>query len=352
MDKNNKEDLNIIKNSIRSYYRNRYQWPLLYLVILLVLLFLFPILSLLFPTQMSNQSSLTSCYKQRKIFGEYTLNNVYFTGYTSSWMGQTRGYYYYASINDSLAIILLDPQTCEQGNPIIKEIHFSGKIMKRSKAVNLMLTYLADDLSWSDEGIFNTVSPYVVSEPDATGLPTFLVKFIYVGSMIFTILAIIFHTIFYIKPQISPAILNLHRFGAPFTILAEAEEELATLPQLASDDIYITQNYFIRLGDLGVAIVPIRHIIWVYKSAQSKRFLWHKYNITYTLHVVADKHHEVICPANSKSNTDGIIDYLTEANHSIITEFSEESRIKAERIQNAKARHIFRKFIQQLKFQK
>lgn len=341
-------DLNIIQNSIRTYYRDRYHWPLLYLAVLLVLVFFLPIFSLLAPSAMSSKSDLAVFKKHNRVYGEYQLPTVYFTGYTSSWMGQTRGYYYYTSINDQIVILLLDPKTCEQGNPIINDVTFHGKLMKRGKAVDLMLSYLADDLDWTIEGINDTVSPYLISEPDATGLSTLVFKIIYCGSFIFTVLAILCHTVFFLFPRVSPTILTLHRFGNPYKILDEAEEELSTVLQLQSESIYITLNYFIKLDDSGVAIVPIKYIIWVYESPQSRHFLWHNYDITYTLHVVAAKHHEIRCSSNKKKATLEIIDYLTEANHRIITEYKEESRLKAEHIQNERDKRAIKKILRTL----
>lgn len=338
-----KNDLRIIKNSIRTYYRTRYHWPLLYMTILLIMVFFLPIFSLIKPAALNSQSDLAVFKKHNRVYGEYTLPTVYFTGYTCSWMNDTKGYYYYSSINESIVILLLDPQTCEQGNPIIKDITFSGKLMKRGKAVDVMLSYLADDLEWTVDGIYDTVSPYMISEPDATGASTIAFKFVYIGTFLFALFAIFFHTLFYIFPEISPTILNLHRFGNPWEILEKAEEEIATLPQLASEDLFITQNYFIKLSTSGVAIVPIRYIIWIYKSPQTKQFLWHKYDITFTLHIIASKHHEIKCPDNSKSSIDGIIDYLSEANHNIISGYNEENRIRAQRIQNARYKRLLKK---------
>lgn len=44
-------------------------------------------------------------------------------------------------------------------------------------------------------------------------------------------------------PVLSPPCQNLIVFGHPGQILAEAEEELATLPQLATEDMFITEHY-------------------------------------------------------------------------------------------------------------
>ena len=47
------------------------------------------------------------------------------------------------------------------------------------------------------------------------------------------------------------------------------------------------------------------------------------------------------CPKNTKSDIDGIMDYLAEANHNILVGFSEENRLKVEEIQG-KPLHIER----------
>lgn len=41
-----------------------------------------------------------------------------------------------------------------------------------------------------------------------------------------------------------------------------------------------------------------------------------------------NKHVYIHCPKNIKSDIDGIIDYLSEANHNILVGFSEENRQK------------------------
>ena len=129
------------------------------------------------------------------------------------------------------------------------------------------------------------------------------------------------------QPLLSPPVRQLSRFGKPAELLAEAEEELATLPQLATDDMFITEHYFIETSKYGIAIVPIREIIWVYKHSTLHKFFWYHFSISYTLHITANKHLYIHCPKNIKSDIDGIMDYLAEANHDILVGFSEENRL-------------------------
>ena len=115
--------------------------------------------------------------------------------------------------------------------------------------------------------------------------------------------------------------------------MAQAEEELATLPQLATEDMFITEHFFIETSNFGVAIVPISEILWIYKYSTLHKFLWHHFSISYTLHITAKKRRYIHCPKNIKSDIDGIMDYLAEANHNILVGFSEENRLKVEEIQ-------------------
>lgn len=49
------------------------------------------------------------------------------------------------------------------------------------------------------------------------------------------------------------------------------------------------------------------------------------------------------CPKNIKSDIDGIIDYLSEANHDILVGFNEKNRLKVQEIQGTPMH--FEKFI-------
>ena len=278
--------------------------------------------------------SLYQLYNKKETYAKFQLIDLYFTGYTSKWLDRTRGYYYYTMVNSECVIVLLDPNTCEQGTPTIEELTVRGQILYESNAARSLLSNLARDLNWSEEGIMSTVSSYTISEPDATGIVDQLFGFIYIFAGIYSILSIIVYCVFIAFPVLSIPVQKTRAYGKPADILAEAEEELATLPQLATEDMFITEHYFIETSSYGVAIVPIDAIIWIYKYSTMHKFLWHHFSITYTLYITAGKRHYIKCPKNIKSDIDGIMDYLAEANHDILVGFSEENRLKVEEIQD------------------
>lgn len=325
----------LITRSIKTYYKNRLYAPIIFLVILIAITFILPVGHLLFPKTYSEENiSLYDLYNSKETYGRFQLHNLYFTGYTSKWLDATRGYYYYTMINNECVIVLLDPNTCEQGAPTIDELTVPGEILYSSTAARTLLTNLASDLNWNEDGIMSTVSSYSISEPDATDLAARAFSFFYVVFFLYSVAAIIVYCLFIAFPVLSIPVQKTRAYGKPSEILAEAEEELATLPQLATEDMFITEHYFIETSSFGVAIVPIDAIIWIYKYSTMHKFLWHHFSITYTLHITAGKRHYIKCPKNIKSDIDGIMDYLAEANHDILVGFSEENRLKVEEIQN------------------
>ena len=159
--------------------------------------------------------------------------------------------------------------------------------------------------------------------------------------MAYSLLCLILYILYIRFPFLAPACQNLIVYGHPRQMLEEAEEELATLPQLATEDMFITEHYFILTSPYGNAIVPIKEILWIYKYSTLHKILWYHFSISYTLHISANKHLYIHCPKNTKSDIDGIMDYLAEANHNILVGFSEENRLKVEEIQG-KPLHIER----------
>ena len=325
----------LITRTIKTYYKNRLYAPILFLTLILTLAVFFPVGHMLFPhTYSEDNVSLYKLYNDKETYAKFQFKNLYFTGYTSKWLDQTRGYYYYTMVNSECVIVLLDPKTCEQGAPTIDELTIRGQILYESEAARTLLSNLARDLNWSEDGILSTVSSYTISEPDATGIVARAFAFFYVVFGIYSVLSIIVYCVFIIFPVLSIPVQKTRAYGKPAEILAEAEEELATLPQLATEDMFITEHYFIETSSYGVAIVPIDAIIWIYKYSTMHKFLWHHFSITYTLYITAGRRHYIKCPKNIKSDIDGIIDYLAEANHDILVGFSEENRLKVEEIQD------------------
>lgn len=319
-----------ITRNIRAFYKRRLFSPIIYLSILLILWLTFPLGDMLFPAKLGNDTNIENATATKQDYVNVTFDNLTFTGYTSTRFGNTNGYWYYGVKDNNCYIVLLTPYTSEEGLPVIESVTTTCRIVKNREIYKNLLSALATDLEWTEKGITNQLPAAYYSEPDCNPLTNGILFFVYFGSLIYTLISLVRYTTFIFVPVLAPACQNLIVFGNPAKQLEEAEEELATLPQLATEDMFITEHYFIMTSPYGNAIVPIEEIMWIYKHSTLNKFLWYHFSISYTLHITANKHLYIQCPKNIKSDIDGIIDYLAEANHDILVGFTEENRMKVQ----------------------
>ena len=319
-----------ITRNIRAFYKRRLFSPIIYLLILLILWFLFPLGEILSPLTLKNASQIEGVYEADKEYVLVTFEDLTFTGYTTSRFGSTNGYWYYGVKDEVCYIVLLTPFTCEEGNPSIEKLTATCRIVNHPKLYEKLLNELSTDLEWTAEGMSNQLPNVFYSEPDFNPFTNFILFIVYFGTLVYTLISLIRYVLYIFFPYLAPACQNLIVFGNPKKQLEEAEEELATLPQLATEDMFITEHYFIMTSPYGNAIVPIQEILWIYKYSTLHKFLWYHFSISYTLHISANKHMFIHCPKNIKSDIDGIMDYLSEANHDILVGFTEENRLKVE----------------------
>lgn len=332
-----------ISKNIKAFYKRRLAAPIIYLIVLILAWHFFSLSAVFSPDILPEDTSLETAFRSGEQYVSTTLSDLKFTGYTQSIFGHTNGYYYYTMRDEECIIVLLSPNTSVEGLPSIEEVTIQGKISKGNENFDTLLSNLSTDLNWTENGIRNKVSSYYISEPGFNHVGNRILFAAIFITGIYALLCIVLSVVYMYFPVLSPACQDLALFGNPKKMLEQAEEELATLPQLATEDMFITEHFFIETSVYGNAIVPIDQIIWIYKYSTLHKFFWYHFSISYTLHISANKHLYIQCPKNIKSDIDGIIDYLSEANHDILVGFNEKNRLKVQEIQGTPMH--FEKFI-------
>ncbi len=157
--------------------------PALYLLFNVILFCSFPITSTLRPTALSRLSDIETLYKKGDAYITVTLHHLKFTGYTQTRHNRTAGYFYYYQDPErrKAYIVLLDPDTCQNGLAQIEETSIRGKILGSDDAYDALLTQLADDLSWTQDGIRSKINPCYISEPDFRHLPSLILLAVLTG---------------------------------------------------------------------------------------------------------------------------------------------------------------------------
>ena len=325
---------NHIRKKIARFYGKRMIAPAALIVFLLIMYIVLPVRSLFEPVDYNGSDSAAAKRRDGAIYINADLSNLYFTGYRKMVFGQTYGYYYYSVTGDECTLILLTGRTCEQGVPSIANLQFSARITEKTPSEDRLIALLARDLSWNEAGLSKNISSFVLNEPKATGPVNVLLKVAIFFSLFFAIFSLALNFLYAYFPVTSPPVRRLSLYGNAMRLLNKAERELATLPQLATEDMYITQNFFIETAQSGIAIVPIKEIMWIYKYSTLHKLLWHVFTISYTLYITTTHRQVIKCPKNQKSDIDGIMDYLAEANHDILTGFSEKNRAEVSKRQD------------------
>lgn len=316
----------LITKKIRSTYGRRIFSPIVYCIFLAIIWFYTPMRSLVHPLAVSDQARISELASEGDRYISTTLHDLNFTGYTQSRLGLVTGYYYYTIREDGCYLVILNPDTCEEGLPHIDDVHILASIRTQPESYSILAEKLANDLSWTTAGFYDKVSPNVISEPGFGRIGSSVLCFFYFASGIYALLSIILFLLYALFPVLSPASRRLGLYGKRAELLAQAEEELATLPQLATEDMFITEHFFIAFANKSVTVIPISEIVWIYKYSTLHNILWYHFSISYTLHITANKHLYIQFPKNMKSDIDGIIDYLSEANHAILVGFNEKNR--------------------------
>ena len=316
----------LITKKIRSTYGRRVVSPIIYCIFLIFVWFYTPMQSLAHPLSISDHAQIEALADDGSQYITTTLRNLNFTGYTQSHLGFVTGYYYYTMRDDGCYIVVLSPRTCEEGLPEIDAVTIRASIRRQPESYALLAEQLAADLDWTTSGFYDTVSNCIISEPVFCRISSMILLTFYFASGAYALLSIVLFTLYALFPVLSPASRQLGLYGKRGELLAQAEEELATLPQLATEDMYITEHFFIAFANKSVTVIPINEIVWIYKHSTLHNILWYHFSISYTLHITANKHLYIQFPKNMKSDIDGIIDYLSEANHNILVGFNEKNR--------------------------
>ncbi|MGN0482297.1 MAG: DUF6709 family protein [Lachnospiraceae bacterium] len=205
-------------------------------------------------------------------------------------------------------------------------------INHNTKNFREMLTELSQDLDWTKEGMKSHVSSYFINEPDFRSGSTGLFLLFYFASGAYALFSLLTNAFYVLFPTQSPPCRRLGRYGKATLLFAQAEEELAASPYLASEDLFVTEHYFIALCNDGVVILPIQKILWIYKYSGMHKFLKHYFRITYRLHISAANHVDIRCPQNTETDIEQIMAALSAENPNILIGFSEENRKKLKEI--------------------
>lgn len=306
--------------------------PIILIVVLVALSIATPVKTMLNPREAQAGASLEQLYENNEAILKISLTDLNFTGYTNEFMGNVTGYYYYAKWGKKYVIVLVSPNSCQQGISHMDSYSARVKIEPEPKSFDKLFSLLATDLKWNASGISEHMEKSLLSEPSAHGFSVYASIFVYIAAFLYGVVNFLAYFVYMIYPLASPFCRILGNPKEAKPRMEQAEEELSQRPQLASEDVFVTENFFIETSETEFCIVPLNEIVWIYRHA-GLHFMFGKVRpVKEALYVITKSQRLFRCLALRQEDIDGVIDYLSEANKDILIGYTEENRLKAEQI--------------------
>ena len=303
--------------------------PIILIVVLVALSIATPVKTMFKPREAQLGASLEQLYEDNETYINVNLKDLNFTGYTNEILGNVRGYYYYTKWGNGYVIVLVSPKSCQQGISHMDSLDTRVMIEYQPKALDVLFPLLASDLRWNASGIRDHMDGCLLSEPGAHAFSVYFSLAVYFLSMVYGVGSFIGYFMFMIFPILSPFCRILGKPKEAQVRMELAEEELSQRPQLASEDVFITESFFIETAETEFCIVPLEEITWVYRHAGLHFVFGRVRPVREALYIMTKKQGPFRCTSLRQEDMDGVIDYLAEANKQILIGYTEENRRKA-----------------------
>lgn len=316
---------NYITAKIRQISLRRFFYPFGILIVTGILLYQIPFYDVINPIFVEEPLKILDLYNEETIFVELYADTLYYTGYDYVENGKAIGSYYYNLYDGTCIFYLLSESLCDKKPEVLNNIHMKGKLESGGKLLTDLIKKMAEDLSWTAQGLSQVSSHIIVNELEYLLGKT--IFFFAVDIILFIISAIwsLYLFLYILYPYASPICLNLRRYGSITGQIQELEEELRSQMQVRCGDFMITKHYLLVWSKHQLKILPLNQIIWIYKYSNLHYFRLRKMKITYTLRIIGRKSTKIIVPFQKKEDVDQVTEYISTYDSTILIGYSKEN---------------------------
>lgn len=247
-----------ITDSIKDVCRRKLLVPLIISIVAIVVLIICPFATVFNPPKINDVFNVTKDHS----FVNVSADTLYYTGYNlTTYSGKTFGYYY--TLKDNRCVFSLIPikGTAEDK---ITNYHFLAKVTAPNSSFKKMLKSFSTDLNWTESGIKEVTSSYILSNADYH--PIGYVVFFWI--VLITLFVSLKNLVFAISGLINPYLYPVCSFlGKELqqALIDDAQGELDTGNYLQINNTYITENYFMDFDIKKISIIPLNEIVWCYR---------------------------------------------------------------------------------------
>lgn len=316
-------NLESVKKQIRLISMKRMVNAVIMLVLTSIMFLEIPFYDMMFPTKAGSPTVLNELYQNGVTHVEITADVLYYTGYDYTENGKVVGSYYYNLYDGTCIFYLLSPSVCNGKAEVIKNVQIKARLQNGSKILKELIAKMAEDLSWTAQGLSAVSSHIVVNQVDYLLWKS--ICFLAVSFLVFFISAFVclYLLAYMVNPMLYPACFRLRKYGDIRAQIEEIDKEIKDAVILQSKEILFTENYLIFFSKISLAMIPVSKISWIYKYSKMHRFRGRR--LTYTLRVVGKKSLCFSNPNQTKEDADAVLDYISENYENIMIGYTKEN---------------------------
>lgn len=315
------------KNTVLRHLRkNQLQKIIFPLGLLLLCLFIADktsVRSRLFPQKVINE---TDILEETLVEGRYlsiSPDELLYTGYDAYRNMENKAYCYYHLTENRCYFYLLGSKD------EVSRLPLKVKIVKKPELQKSLISFMAKDLNWTEEGLRSISSPYFFSAVEF--LPVYeLTLFVLLGlGFVVSLIGLLQGLTLIFFPHLALALRRLKKYDTEKHPLAVMEKELSTNPLVKCDTFYLTEHYFIALEDISIVVLPINSLIWVYRHATLFRVLGHRFSPKYHLELMTRDGKLYECSNHTKEETDIMMREIQKLRPDVLIGYNQKNKEQA-----------------------
>lgn len=329
----------MIQRHIRKMLVYHLLAALLVMLALYVLIAVIPFQKVFSPAPVTKLSELETMYDEGEEYVSFTVEELHYTGYNQMKSGEKEGSYYYVIENGVCYFLLLKAEDEQERTEELAETSViasrtvTGRILKNDDILKKMAEKLASDLTWSETGLLEVSSLVYLSEP-AYHLAGHQWAYRILHALFYTAGIIAAGIVIIIaEPRLHPSMIKILSYGSVKKHLELANRELMEPVERDYGRLKITKHYMVNLGRRHIFILPLKHIVWVFRIGDIKRKSIRFIHIRYNLYIYARYGVRMISSSMTSESAAEVIRYLKAYSEDILTGYSEENHKLAKHYQ-------------------
>lgn len=313
-----------ISQKIQNVCMRKLPISTLMIISMTVLLIACPFINIFHPADINDIFKI----KEDNSYVNVTADKLYYTGYNLIQNG-SRNYSYYYALKDGKCIFVIIPAD-DDVKPVLYDYKFKAKLIKPDKSYAKMLSGFSKDLNWNEKALSGVSAGFILSNADYHPTIYMILMWIILIILFINIKKLFEALCGIITPSTYPVCTFLGRRKQK-KLIDSAQVELSSENYLQINSMYITENYFIDLGNTNISVIPLNKIVWCYRlGTVSLNPLKHKPD--YSLYFTIINGSVIIARHKTSDEALELINALRATEYDIIIGHSDTKRKRAKKI--------------------